>query len=39
MIMPIVHEIYPPRRGIAWLAPAPPKPAPAAATPAAATPR
>jgi len=36
MIMPIVHEIYPPRPGIAWLVlPAAPKPAPPAATPAA----
>lgn len=29
MVMPIVHEIYPPRRGIAWLVrPAPKPPAP-----------
>ena len=34
MIMPIVHEIYPPRPGIAWFVPpAPPKQAPPAAAP------
>jgi hypothetical protein len=36
MLMPIVHEIYPPRRGIAWLAaPVAPKPTPPASPPAA----